>query len=181
MEVQTLYLIMALAGMVILVLSIFGGDADGLDLEVGDVDFDISDAEVGNDSVSLFSIRTLSTFLLGFGIAGWLTVKGEYTLTVQLITGFLSAFLITLLYFFVMKGMYSMQGSSMVSSIDMIGKRGVINVPTTSTGIAQMKINTNAGFHEYTVKEHENKKLNQNDLVEVISDLGGGNLLVKKI
>jgi len=74
-----------------------------------------------------------------------------------------------------------MQGSSIVSSIDMVGKRGIINIPTTSSGVAQMKINTNAGFHEYTVKEQESKKLNQNDLVEVISDLGGGNLLVKKI
>jgi len=180
-SLQFLYIIMAGVGAIFLIISIFGGDTDGVDLDVGDAEFDISDAEAGTDSVSLFSIRTMATFLLGFGVAGWLAMRGEHGIVGQIIAGFVTGLVITFLYFLVMKFMYSMQGSSIVSSATMIGKIGIINIPTTSTGIAQMKITTASGFHEYSCKEKDNTKLKQNDSVKIVSDLGGGTLLVEKV
>ena len=180
-SLQILYIILAGVGAFFLLFSIFaGGDAE-IDLDVGDIDFDISDAEAGADSASVFSLRTLATFLLGFGLAGWIAFRGEHGIGIQIISGFTTGLLISFLYFLVMKLMYGMQGSSIVSSRTLIGKQGIINIPTTSIGIAQLKVTTHSGFQEYSCKEKNDTKLKQNDLVNIISDLGGGTLLVEKV
>ena len=176
-NLQIMYIIFSGVGAFFLLISMFGGDVDG-DIDIGDGD--ISDGDSGTESTSVFSIRTIATFLLGFGVAGWLAIRGGYGVTGQLISGFITGLIITSLYFLVMKFIYSMQGSSMVSSSNMIGKKGIINIPTTNTGIAQFKISTGSGFHEYSCKEENDIKLKQNDTIEIISDLGGGTLLVKK-
>jgi len=181
-SLQILYIVLAAVGMLFLMISIFtGGEAD-LDLNVGDADFDVSDAESGSDSVAIFSIRTLSTFLLGFGIAGWTVMRGDGGVFAQLLAGFGAGLAISFLYFLVMKGMYAMQGSSMATTKDLIGKQGTITIPTTKTGIAQVRLATVSGNSEYTCKEVKGRKLKQNDTVTVITaDMGIGTLVVEKV
>ena len=182
-NLQVLYIILAAVGAFFLVLSIFGGDADAeVDLDVGDVDFDISDAESPSESVSVFSIRTLATFLLGFGIAGWSVMRGDGGIAAQILAGFGTGLVISFLYYLVMKFLYGMQGSSMATAASIIGKQGVITIPTTKTGIAQVKVKTVAGYSEYTCKEATGKKLTQNETVKITSvEAGMGSLTVEKV
>lgn len=182
-KLQILYIILAIVGAFFLVLSIFGGDGDvEVDLDVGDVDFDISDAESPSDSVSVFSIRTLATFLLGFGIAGWSVMRGDGGVAWQIVAGFGTGLVISFLYFLVMRFLYGMQGSSMVSVASLVGKEGIITIPTTTTGVAQVKVSTESGFKEYTCKEVKDRKLAHNETVKITSgSIGLGTLQVEKV
>jgi membrane protein implicated in regulation of membrane protease activity len=180
---QIIYLILALVGGLFLVISIFGGDADAdIDLDVGNVDFDISDAESPSESVTIFSLRTLATFLLGAGIAGWTSFNNGAPLGWQIFWGFFTGAIIAFLYYLVMRGLYSLQGSSTPTASELIGKQGIITIPTTTTGVAQVRISTKNGNVEFTCKEKDNKILKQNDTVKITSTkMGLGTLGVEKI
>jgi len=177
---QILYIILTAVGGLFLILSLFGGDVDGVDLDVGDTDFDISDAEAGVDSPSIVSIRTIATFFLAFGITGIIVISQGGGTWTQLGWGFGAGLVVTALYFLVMKFMYSMQGSSMSSVSDLIGSIGVITIPTTDTGIGQVRVATTVGQTEYTCQKKDGKKLRQNDQVVIIGSLGAGTLTVEK-
>jgi membrane protein implicated in regulation of membrane protease activity len=169
-----MYIMFTLVGVIFLVLSMLGGDVEAeLDLDVGDPDFDISDAESDSGSTSLFSIRTLATFLLAFGVAGIVCMYNDKGIAAQLIWGFISGAGVAFLYFLVMRFMYSMQGSSMISANNLIGKDAVVTIPTTETGIGQVRVMTNSGNYEYTCREKEGKKLKQNETVKVLSSTAG--------
>ena len=87
-SLQILYIMLAGVGAILLALSIFGGDADSdVDLDVGDTDFDISDAEAGVDSPGIFSLKFLSTFALVFGLAGIVVSYQGGGVAAQLIWG----------------------------------------------------------------------------------------------
>ena len=179
-SLQILYIILAVVGGIFLILSLFGGDVDGVDLDVGDTDFDITDAEAGVDSPGIFSIRTIATFFLTFGIAGVIVLSRGGGIGSQLGWGVGLGLVVTFLYFLIMKFMYSMQGSSMSSVNDLIGKTGIVTIPTTDTGIGQVRVATVVGQTEYTCKEKNGKKLKQNDEVKITGSLGAGTLTVEK-
>ena len=179
---QIVYIGMFVVGAIFLLISIFGGDTDGIDLDVGDVDFDIADAESPTDSVSLFSIRTLATFLVGAALGGWTAFRNGSEIGGQIFWAFFIGLIIAGLYYLVFRGMYAMQGSSTPSAAELIGKEGNITIPTTSTGIAQVRVATKNGLVEYQCKEINGKKLKQNDTVRVTSTtLGIGTLGVEKV
>lgn len=177
---EILYIIFAAVGAIYLGFSLLTGSDAEVDLDVGDADFDISDAESATDSPSLFSLRTVATFLLGFGVAGIVTTFNDKTMTVQLLSGFGTGFGISLLYFLVMKGMYSMQGDSGTSTQSLIGKIAYITTPTTSSGISQVKVDLNGSTHEYTARSADGEKFKMNDKVKIIS-AGAGTVTVEKV
>lgn len=168
---QIMYVTLSGIGALLLLLSIIG-IGDDLDLDVGDPEFDISDAEVSVDSPSVFSFRTLSTFLLTFGIAGMVSYHNGAGLSVQLISGFVVSLVVTFLYFLLMKGMYNMQGDSSVSSSQLIGKEAIVTTPSTSTGLIQVKFLSGTN-EEYTARETNSKKLKLNDKVKILSSNSG--------
>lgn len=180
---QLVYLGMLIAGGIFLLISIFGGDIDSdIDIDLGDADFDISNVETETESVSVFSMRTLATFLLGAGIAGWTAFNSGAAIGWQIFWGFFAGIFIAFLYYLVMKGLYALQGSSTPSAVELIGKEGVVTIPTTSTGVAQIRLATKNGNVEYTCKEINGKTLKQNDTVKVTStSMGVGTLSVEKI
>lgn len=177
---QLIYIAMCFAGGVFLLISIFGGDLDSdFDLDLGDGDFD---AATDSESVSVFSFRTIATFLLGAGIGGWSAFGAGAVIGWQIFWAFFAGLVIAALYFLVMKGLYSLQGSSTPSASELIGKEGVITIPTTSTGVAQVRIATKNGNVEYTCKEVNKKDLKQNDTVKITSSsMGIGTLSVEKV
>ena len=177
---QMLYISLSGIGGLFLLLSIFGGEVEGVDLDVGDADFDITDADVDVDSPSIISIRTLATFFLAFGIAGIICINQGVGVWGQIAWGMGAGVVVTLLYFLVMKGMYAMQGSSISGAEDLIGKEGVVTIPTTESGIGQVRVLAKVGSTEYTCAEKDGKKLKKNDKVTIVSSAGAGTLVVEK-
>jgi len=163
------YIIAAGIGALFLIISSLGGDAE-IDL---DMDVDIGDAEVGVDAPGLVSARTLSTFLLTFGVGAFLALRNGSNLTMQIIWGFGAGIIVMLLYYFIMKGMYAMQGDSGIIGANLVGKDGIIITPTTETGIAQVRISTIYGNIEYICREKSGAKLKQNQIVKIIKSAAG--------
>jgi len=169
---QILYIVFAAIGFIFLGISFFGGDAE-VDIDIGDADFDISNAEVDADSPHVFSIRTLAVFLLTFGVAGFVAHSNGYEVAGQLIAGFISSFGVAGLVFLIMKGMYSMQGSAQVDSKKLVGQKAIVTIPTTKSGVAQVKVSTAGGIKEYICREKNGKKLKQNDSVNILESAAG--------
>jgi membrane protein implicated in regulation of membrane protease activity len=177
-NLQILYLIFFGVGFFFLAISVFGGD---IEVDV-DIELEVGDMESASESTSIFSIRTLATFLVGFGVTAWTVARGEGSIGWQIAAGIGSGVIISALYYFAMRLFFSMQGSSMVTASSLIGKEGIITIPTTSTGVAQVRVATVAGNSEYTCKETEGLKLKQNDLVKVTSvAMGVGTITVEKL
>jgi len=174
-----MYIVFTLIGIALLGLSIVGLDSD-IEIDFGDPDIDISDAEVSVDSPSMFSFKTLSTFLLIFGIAGNICIYNGYSITTQLVAGFLFGIAFSVLYFLVMKGMYAMQGDSSIETSFLIGKEAIVTTPTVKSGILQVKLIHGGYGNEYTAREINNVQLYQNEKVKIIS-VNGGFLMVEKV
>jgi membrane protein implicated in regulation of membrane protease activity len=139
----------------------------------------MSNLEVDVDSPSIISLRSLATFLLAFGIAATIVINTGGSFVSQLSWGFISALCVTFIYFLIMKFMYSMQGSSMSSAENLIGKTAIVTIPTTDSGKAQIRIVTETGSTEYSCIENSGKKLKQNQSVTIINIIDAGTLIVE--
>lgn len=100
---QIIYTAFAVVGGLFLLLSLFstdeGIDIDlNIDIEIEEPDFDISDR--------VFSLRTISIFLLGGGVAGWTAFNAGATLGMQIFWAFITGILIAAIYYFVIQRLY---------------------------------------------------------------------------
>ena len=166
------YTILVKLGGLFLILSIFCGADHDLHLDIGHADFDVSNANVSVDNVSVVSIRFLATFALSFGIGALIALHSNGGTLYQLVAGFISGLLVTAFYYFIMKIMYSMQGNSSVQSFSLIGKTGIIITGTTEKGLNQVRVATSNGNSEYICHELTGKKLKQNDIVTIVKSEG---------
>lgn len=170
----TYYVFLAL-GAVVLLITLFGGDAE-LDLGTPELDVDIDidvDPDAGNvDEVSVFSMRTMAAAIMSFGIGGLIMLYNGYGVMGQVIVGIISGLGVGTLTYQLTKWLYSFQATSNVSLTSMIGKTGIITIGTTDTGKAQVKIDTSMGPREYLCKEVNNKKLTISDSVKIASQVG---------
>lgn len=174
-----MYLTFAIIGGILLVITIFTGGEE-LDLDVGDPDFDIASAEVGSEAPSVVSLKTISTFLLAFGLGAMVAIHTDKSIVVQLLAGFSSGIVTGFLYYLVMRLMYGQQGSSMIQE-SIIGKVGMIEIPSSSPGgLSQMKINVQGSSQEYMCKSNEDLMLKKGSLVEVLDVIGNVYLVKEK-
>ena len=190
----TLYVIFAIVGLAVFAISIFGIIEH--DLDIGHIfdfshfdmghDFDIGhqDIEQHTDSPGLFSIRTISAFLAGFGVAGILAklVLG-WGMGGQLLLGFIFAFALAAIAYLIMKLMYSQQGGDVVDATKLVGKSGVITTPTTSDqGIGECRVDNR--YYTCRVKGKSDVLVSGvlliNETVKVVESVEGM-LLVEKL
>jgi len=186
----SLYLVFALFGITIFVLSIFGlhgGDVhDGLShISFGHDGIghnDLGHHEIGNSennlatSPGLFSLRTISAFLAGFGSSGLAAYFIGWHLTGQVILGFSTGIILALIAFGIMKLMYTQQAGVVNDSANLVGKSGVITVSSGDQGIGEIHIEN----MYYTCKEKTSKSLGFNQVVKVIESQNGL-LIVEKV
>lgn len=188
-----LYVVFSILGLAVFCFSIFGlveheFDFSGFDHDFGfdmSHDFDIGhqDIESHTDSPGLFSIRTISAFLAGFGIAGILAkLVLNWGIGGQLLLGFGFAFLLAILAYYIMKIMYNQQGGDVVDSSKLIGKSAVITTPTSIQGIGECRVDNR--YYTCRVKGKPDVvvsgDLKINETVKVVESVEGM-LLVEKL
>ena len=182
-----LYLVFLILGLAVFAISIFGlvehdfdfsGLGYGIDLDMThDFDLGHQDIESHTDSPGIFSIRTISAFLAGFGLGGILgrLVLG-WGIGGQLLLGFVIAFALGTLAYGIMKLMYSQQGGAVRDSLSLVGKTGVVTIGTGNQGIGECRVDNN----HYTCREKGNKTLTPNEIVKV-AEAEVGLLIVEKL
>lgn len=175
-----LYFAFLLIGVLGLLSSLIFGDTDsdgGLDHN-GDIGG--GDGDHGHDGPKILSLRVIFAFLLAFGIGGgslYLSGKG---LGFQLLTGFLAGIATAAMAFYMMKFLYSFQGNSNIDSNDLVGLTGMITIPTTSTGLAQVKVDSKGADNQFMARSVDGTILKQHDAVKVTGKIGNTLIVTKQ-
>jgi len=182
----TLYTIFSVVGLAIFVIAIFGNFDHSFDfghdmdfhIEVGGHDFHIGGHDVhGVDSPGLFSIRTVSAFLAGFGVAGLVSnMFWGWGLGGQVLLGFGAGLLMLIVTYFIMKGFYSQQAGIPLDSNELVGKTAMITTKSGDQGIGECRVENKY----YTCKEKTLKALLTNESVKVVEAIEG-TLIVEKV
>jgi len=176
---MTIYLIFAIIGAFVLLISVFGGDHH-LELATDAHDIHDGDSSTDNDSPKVLSLRTLASFLLAFGVAGIICVYLDKSVGAQITWGFIAGFLMVGLVYGIMRVFYSQQGYSTFDVTALIGSNCSVIIGSTLSGIASVRVLTPDGAKEYTCKEINNNKLERNDVV-TIKAVQDSTLIVSKI
>lgn len=169
-----LYIVFALVGLVVFALAIFGNFDHNFDHHF---DFGGHDLDTNLDSPGLFSLRTISAFLAGFGVSGllakWVLNWGLFG---QIFIGFVTGIALAALAFGIMYVMYKQQAGVPTDSATLTGKTAIITTATGSQNIGECRVDNKY----YTCREVSNKSLSLNDAVKVNSSVGGL-LVVEKL
>ena len=175
-----LYLVFAILGLLIFVLSIFGWVEHDFAIDhhfdLGHHgDFGHHGADDQNSS-GLFSIRTISAFLAGFGTAGLIAKLGlGWGMGGQLFLGFATGIFFGAIAFGIMKIMYDQQAGKVRDANSFIGKDAVVTTATTSQGIGECRVENSY----YTFREKNNIPLKLNDICKVTA-YNAGALTIEK-
>ena len=182
MTIEHLYLGFLIIGVLGLLSSLIFGDLGHDGVEIGH-DLDGADADHGDsgdaDSPRLFSVRAIFAFLTAFAIGGGSMYLSGRSLPAQIIVGFGAGIGTAVMVYYIMKFLYSFQGNSNVDSNDFIGQQGTVTVPTTSTGLCQVKLNTQGANDSFMAQEENSKTLKQHDAVKITGKIGN-TLIVSK-
>jgi membrane protein implicated in regulation of membrane protease activity len=183
-----LYVVFLIVGLTIFAISALGIFDHSLEFghgfEIGhgmdmtqDFDLGHQTVETHTDSPGLFSIRTISAFLAGFGVAGICAKLGfGWGVGLQLLSGFVMAFAFAALAYGIMKVMYNQQGGSVLDTKTLVGKNAVVTVGTGDQGIGECRVDNN----HYTCREKNNAKLLPNQIGKIVI-AEPGLLIVEKL
>ena len=173
MTIAHLYFAFLLIGGIGLLGSLIFGDFDGdLDTDIGDNDISSSES----DSPKILSLRVIFSFLVAFSIGAGSLYLGDKPLWQQIIVGFSSGIIISVLVYYFMRFLYSFQGVSNISSDDFINKNGIVTIGTTTNGLCQIEVDSSGGDRLFMAKENTDIYLRKNDVVKIIKRMG--NILI---
>lgn len=119
---------------------VFGGhgDADTSDMDGGDVHGHDHDGDDGQ-SPSIFSLRSILLFGVGFGSVGALTAKFGGTIVLSCVLGILSGVGLAAIGWFIFRTLYRQQASTTTDTTSLVGKQAFVNEAIPPGGIGQVR------------------------------------------
>lgn len=162
----------ALLGAVMLAVSAFSGDQDG-----GGFD---GDGDVAHGP-SFLSLKTVSLFMVGTGLAGALAASysGGVTFFASLLA-VLGGLALGWVGYAFLKLVYGQQASSLIKTEDLIGLEAQVSIAIPAHGIGQVGcvVNSRRVYHEARSKDEE---AIQEGINVFIVDVQGGVVIVERI
>ena len=154
------------------------GDADT------DFDFDASDGgtmDTGG-ALSLFSVRSIVNFLMGFGWGGVCFDKyigNNFLLILAAIA--VGVFFVAVLMFVIRKIM-KLEASGNIKMDDCVGKTCdvYLRIPASNSGKGKVQISLNGTIFEFDAVTNDAESLPTGSKVVVVENLGSSTLLVKR-
>ena len=173
-----------------IILLIVGGSFDAdVDMDVdADVDFDV-DADAGDGlaggeadtSFAIFSLQTISGFLLMFGLIGLAILQMRENGAVWSIVGGGAAGTLTAYIFGkLMASMKKLQSSGTINLQNAIGTEGDVYLTIPADGIGKVQIAIQGGLKIFNAKSADDAALPTGSRVEVVQVVSGNVLVVKK-
>lgn len=166
---MTFFLILALLGGLALAVAMFGGDGDDA-LDSGD-----------GSSPGVLSLKTVSLFLLGFGLTGAVaisTLPGAGPLVAGIVGG-AGGIGFAALGYQILKFVYGQQASSLHSTEDLLGKQAMVSMRIPASGVGQVSCEVNAKRVYMEARSKDDQRFEEGESV-YIRDIEGGVLVVER-
>ena len=161
------------AGFILLVGgSIFGHDHDvGHD---GHIDHDAGHA------VSLFSVKVIGSFIMGFGAGGAIAAYyGMGSLPASFV-GLAVGFLMGLLMYWVMRLIYGQQSTSVVNTSTAVGEIGTVTVPIGRNGTGEVALTLYGQHRSFLASSADTNAIPKGRQVRVVQTTGS-QLIVREV
>lgn len=159
-------------GFVLFIFSLFSGLDHDIDHD-GSIGGDISSDDLGHvDGASLFSYRTIVTFMATFGASGAIAQYSGLGFMPSAIVGVFSGVLFALFAWWLMNVAFKQQASSLVTSADLIGKTGIVNVPMLGGNLGEVSLEVKGQRKAYQAKSKDGLDIKENASVKIVADMG---------
>jgi membrane protein implicated in regulation of membrane protease activity len=167
---MTLFIGFALFGALLLAIAAFSGGDDEGALDGGD-----------GTSPGILSLKTVSLFLTGFGLAGAIATSllSPAQALIASVIGVLGGIGFAALGYQLFKLIHNQQATSLFSNDDLVGKQAQISISIPKSGVGQVscEINSKRVYREARSKDRE--PINEGESV-YIRDIEGGILIVER-
>ncbi len=162
-----------------MVLLVFAGDIDGLDLDGvdGDFDADFGDSDLG---FKLLSLQAITAFFMMFGLSGLAFLSANISDVLSgfgsVLIGAFSVWVVGLILAFFIR----MQADGTLRSINAVGQTGTVYLRIPPDGTGQIQVTIQGGLKIYDAKSATNEEIVTGESVQVIDTIGESVLVVEK-
>ncbi|MDH6355264.1 membrane protein implicated in regulation of membrane protease activity [Dysgonomonas sp. PH5-45] len=160
-----------------MVISLVGGGDSDIDADV-DTDADLGASE---SPFHLFSLKTLTFFLLGVGWAGVL-FYGQLTPLALGVLSIVVGCVFVFVFYLIIKTFFKMVEDNSFKIGETIGKTGdvYLNIPAQKTGKGKVLISVKGSVHELEAITPDKEPIKSGTTIKVL-DIDGSNLIVTTI
>lgn len=173
-----IFLCITAAGFILLVGgSLFGHDVD----HDHDGHFDHGhDGGQGEATVSMFSVKVIGSFIMGFGAGGAIAAYYGLTPLPASLVGLAVGFLIGLLMYGVMRLIYGQQSTSIVNTSTAVGEIGRVTVGIGRNGTGQVSLTLGGQNRSFLASSADTNAIPKGRQVRVIQT-SGSELIVQEV
>lgn len=174
---MAIFIAIMVAGLVLTVGgSIFGHDHDfSHDHDTGGHDHD------GNEQlVSIFSVKVIGTFIIGFGGGGALARHDNLSWTLASLIGVGIGIVMGACMYGVLRLMYGHQANSLIYTEDLINKTGIVTIPIDKDSVGQVDVSLGEQTVTHLARGFQGNPISKGKTVKVIAS-EGNQLLVQEV
>ncbi len=176
-----IFLAIAIGSFILVAGSFFFGHDH--DFDHGDVGHDGDGHDLSHEmepTISIFSLKVLATFTMGFGAAGAIARQyGADYLGASLI-GLGTGLILSLLMYLVLSLIYRQQSSSLIQTTSAIGQTGVVQTGISSDSCGEVSLSVGGQYLTYIAKSARGIAIPKGRTVRVVS-LVGSELIVEEV
>jgi membrane-bound ClpP family serine protease len=167
-----------IAGFILLVGgSIFGHDHDVDHDHGGHLDHDAGHAEA---TVSMFSVKVIGSFIMGFGAGGAIAAHyGMGSLPASFV-GLAVGFLMGLIMYWVMRLIYGQQSTSVVTTSTAVGEIGTVTITIGRHGTGEVALTLRGQHRSFLASSADTNAIPKGRQVRVVHTTGS-QLVVREV
>ena len=173
-------MIVFLAIMVAAIILALGGSFFGHDHDTGGHDHEFQDQ--GGDqegTVSVFSVKMLSVFIMGFGGGGAIAEFYGHGWIRSSLVGLVVGLVMGAVMYAVLRTLYGHQANSLVYANELVGRQGVVTIPIEPGAVGEVNVSCGDRVLTYLARTSGGgTALPKGCLIEVVSS-AGNQLFVK--
>ncbi len=159
---------------------IFGHDHDHDHIDIGHGG---DGHDLGHDmepTISVFSLKVIATFIMGFGAAGAIARQYGADYLVASLIGLGTGFILSLLMYLMLNVIYRQQSSSLVQTASAVGKTGIVQTSIACDGCGEVSLNIAGQYMPYLAKSARGTEIPKGRTVKVVS-IVGSDLVVEEL
>ncbi len=171
---MALFVICGVLGLILTLVSLFAGhDGDiSADHEVG--------GDHGSETASIFSFRSITVFLTGFGAAGGIATHYGMSMMVSSIIGVLVGVFFAGIAWKLMTMVMSQQASSTINLDTLVNQSGVVTTSISENGMGEVMVEISGQRKYVHARSNSNTPIPEHTSVKIL-EVSAGVLVVQKV